>query len=134
MDFEKLLIKDYKNWQVKLHHNQNYLGKCVLWFKGDEKDFIDLNEEEREEFFEITKKLKEVLKELFNPDLFNYLSLNNKTKHLHFHIMPRYKEKRIFNNKEFLDDNFGKPPFREENLLPEKDLELLKNKIKEKLI
>jgi|SRR3989344_4662542 len=108
MDFEKLLIKSYKYWDAKIHHSQNCIGKCLLWYKEDEeKDFLELNDEEQEEFWVVAKKLRVTLEKLFSPDRFNYLSAGNQTPHLHFHIIPRYKDKREFNGVVFEDVDFG---------------------------
>jgi diadenosine tetraphosphate (Ap4A) HIT family hydrolase len=108
MDFEKLLIKRGKYWDIKIHHSQNCIGKCLLWYKGGENDdLLEISEEERKEFWELSKKVKNALSKLFRPDKFNYLSAGMRTKHLHFHIIPRYKEKREFEGITFEDVDWG---------------------------
>ena len=130
MDFSKLTILEGKNWEIKLHHNQNCLGKIVLWFLGEEKNFADLNKEEQEEFFDVLKKSRDVLTKLFNPDMFNYACLGNATKHLHFHVIPRYSSSREFEGEEFVDKAFGSYPLEGENILSEDALVALAEKIK----
>jgi diadenosine tetraphosphate (Ap4A) HIT family hydrolase len=129
MDFEKLIITRGKYWDAKMHHNQNCLGRCLLWYKGKEKDLLELNEEEQKEFWALARKLKKALNKLFKPDKYNYLSASNQTTHLHFHIFPRYKEKRIFDGKTLKDKDYGKLPLSE-NLVEEEFLWKIRDEIK----
>ncbi len=110
MDYSKLDIKEYKYWKIMLHSNQCYLGTTVLWCKRDIIDFFDMNAKEREEFWKVAKKLRNVVVDIFKPDIINYVALGNVTPHLHIKMMPRYKEKRIFHGMEFLDERWGKNP------------------------
>ncbi len=41
------------------------------------------------------RDLKRALIELFKPDVFNYAFLGNEIRHLHGHVVPRYKEPRV---------------------------------------
>lgn len=34
-DFSKNLVKGYKYWEIYVHENQGYLGRCVVWEMGD---------------------------------------------------------------------------------------------------
>lgn len=131
MKFSDLKIKEYKYWDAMLHHNQCYLGRSVVWCKRNNvEDFLDMNPEELKEFWEISKKLRDAIKKAFNSDLINYASFSNVTKHLHFHIIPRYNKKRIFEGFEFTDENFGNSPFPYDNNF-EIDKELKAKIIKE---
>lgn len=112
MKIEKLKIKEYKYWDLMLHHDQYYLGRCVLWCKRDDvTDLLDMAEEERGEFWLISRKTREAIRSAFSPDLINYASFSNRTKHLHFHIIPRYKNKIVFEGSIFEDKHFGSSPF-----------------------
>ena len=108
MDFEKLIVSKGKFWDIKIHHSQNCLGRCLLWYKGNkDKDLLEISKEERDELWELSKKIKTALINLFNPDKFNYLCSGSRTKHLHIHIYPRYSEKREFNGIIFEDIHWG---------------------------
>ena len=48
--------------------------------RKDANDFIEMTNEEKVEFFEISKKLNHVLQTLWQPDRMNYASLANRTK------------------------------------------------------
>lgn len=93
-----------------------------------------MTNDEKEELFKIAKNLRDVLKQLFKPDLFNYASLGNVNPQLHIHLIPRYKEKRIFEGFEFFDKRWG------ENYAPYEDFKIsqelilkIRDKIKENL-
>ena len=127
---EEQLIKKYKFWKVLLNINQYYLGRIIVALNKHKEDFLDTEKEEREELFEIMNKIAKALKKLFNPDLLNYAILMNQEKHLHLHIIPRYKEEKIFDNVIFRDENFGHNPFSNNEF--EIPIEIF-NKIKEKI-
>ena len=131
---ERLLIKEYSTWINLLHENQCYLGRCVIKCKRNVIDLFDITKEEEEEFFEIAKNLRDILKQLFKPDLFNYASLGNVNPQLHIHFIPRYKEKRIFEGFEFFDKSWGQnyAPYEDFKISQELMLKI-SDKIKENL-
>ncbi|MFH0831883.1 MAG: HIT family protein [archaeon] len=109
MEYEELLIKDYKYWTIYLYKNQYYLGRVYIWAKRENAfDFMDITSEEQKEFFEIGRAVKKALKKLFNPDLFNWVSQGNITPHLHIHLIPRYASPRKFGEIDFNDERWGK--------------------------
>jgi len=132
---ELVKIKDYKYWEVSLHENQAYLGRCVVWCKRDgDVDFTEMTGEEREEFWEVMKKLKGALKKAFKPDRMNYASLANVAHHLHIHVIPRYKEARDFEGVKFKDGRWGQNYVPYEDFVPENEMLIkIRNKIKEEL-
>ena len=69
MDYEKFKIKEFNHWIVYLHGEFycQYLGSVYIWAKRDEDvDIMEMSAEEREELFEIGKKVKKALTELFS--------------------------------------------------------------------
>ncbi len=42
--------------------------------------------------------VEQVLRDIFQPEKINLASLGNMTPHLHWHVIPRYKEDRNFPN------------------------------------
>lgn len=108
MDYSQQVIKDYKHWQLQIHSNQGYLGRCVFWCKRENAlDLTDATIEEREELFQILKDLKTVLTKIFQPDWFNYAFLGNEDRHLHGHVIPRYALPREFAGQTFTDERWG---------------------------
>ena len=50
--------------------------------------------------------LTERLRAAFSPDHFNYAFLQNADRHVHFHVIPRYAERRRFVGQEFADPDY----------------------------
>jgi len=108
-ELEKVQIKKFNYWTVYLHPNQSYLGRVYIMLnRHGPGDTTELTKEEWEESKEIMDKITKSLKFLYNPDLISYLVLQNKDRnHFHFHIMPRYKDKRSMYGEDFLDEMWG---------------------------
>ena len=130
-DFSKNLIKEYKHWAIYAHHNQSYLGRCVVWCKRDNAlDLADATLEEQAELFLVLSDLREATKKAFQPDWFNYSFLGNETRHLHGHFIPRYAKPKIFMDIVFEDKLYGHNYKTDHNL--KTPLELL-NEVRDKL-
>lgn len=69
--------------------------------------FDELTQEELAELKEVVGEARAALKKTFKPDWFNLTQLGNTCRHLHVNLIPRYKEKREFAEKEFVDESFG---------------------------
>lgn len=108
MDYSIYKIKDYKYWEVNIHENQGYLGRCVIWCKrADALDLSEATPEEYQELLQIIKEIKNALTKAFQPDWFNYALLGNEMRHLHCHLIPRYAAPRMFAGVQFVDELYG---------------------------
>ncbi len=108
-DYSRNLIKSYNYWDLYVHENQNYLGRCIVWCKRENAlELTDATVEEQIELFEILKDLRQTANKIFKPDWYNYSFLGNETKHLHGHFIPRYSKAKIFMKIKFEDKLFGK--------------------------
>jgi len=109
MDYDQLKIKSYKHWDLYLHENQCYIGRVFVLLKEDEtvEDFLAIEGEVRDEFFQVGEEVKAALKILFQPDKMNYAALSNTSPAIHVHIVPRYKDDRAFAGKIFKDTRWG---------------------------
>jgi len=131
--FEKYKILNGKYWDVFLHEDQTVPGRIYFWYKGEVPNFLDVSKEAFIEFYKLGQKVKSSLIKTFNPSMFNYLALNNNTKHLHVHLIPRYSTTKEIFGLIFKDDNFGKsykrdPDFKaSENVLFEIKDSIIKN-------
>ncbi len=107
-DFSKYIIKSYKYWEVTIHENQGYLGRCVIWCKRPEADDLsEVMKEEYEELLLIINALKDAIHKVFKPDWFNYAFLGNEVRHLHAHVVPRYASERYYEGQVFSDKLYG---------------------------
>ena len=110
IDYNQLLIKSYKHWEIYLHENQCYIGRVFALLRDDAhvEDFLALEGDVRQEFFLAGQEVKSALKTLFQPDKMNYAALSNTSPRIHVHIVPRYQESREFQGKVFTDTRWGK--------------------------
>lgn len=107
-DFLQNIIKSYTHWEVYVHENQSYLGRCIVWCKRNNAlDLADATPQEQEELFLVLHDLKEAAKKIFMPDWFNYSFLGNVTNHLHGHFIPRYSAPKEFKGITFDDKLYG---------------------------
>jgi diadenosine tetraphosphate (Ap4A) HIT family hydrolase len=137
MDYEQLKIKSYKYWDLYLHENQCYLGRTFLLLKADNDvdDFLAIQGDTRDEFFQIGKEIKIALKNLFLPDKMNYAALSNTSPAIHVHIVPRYKQLREFAGMVFVDTRWGKnyAPYDKTFILEESMLFKIRDVLAEEL-
>ncbi len=94
------LIAETEYWFILLAPDQKNLGTCVVALKRDSGDLAELKDEEWQEFSEIVKKLEAALRGAFNATMFNWGCLMNSSylndppdPHVHWHFIPRYREK-----------------------------------------
>ena len=55
-------------------------------------DITQLSREERIQFMEDVNHTAEILHELFHPDKINFGAYGDTMHHLHFHLVPKYKD------------------------------------------
>ncbi len=63
----------------------------VIW-QAHVREMTDLTRAERTEFMEVVYLVESMQRHWLKPDKINIASLGNQTPHLHWHIMPRWKE------------------------------------------
>jgi diadenosine tetraphosphate (Ap4A) HIT family hydrolase len=101
-------IADYEHWTVHLDIKQYYLGRVFIWSKRPESiSMFDLNNNEWLELKSILADLNKMYEQSFTPDTLNMAFLGNDVEHCHCHVVPRYKEPKIFDEVIFKDENWG---------------------------
>jgi diadenosine tetraphosphate (Ap4A) HIT family hydrolase len=137
VDYNQLKIKSYKHWDLYLHENQCFVGRVFVLLKEDEtvEDFLAIEGEVRDEFFQIGGEVKAALKILFQPDKMNYAALSNTSPAIHVHIVPRYKDDREFAGKTFKDTRWGQnyAPYDRSFILEESVLFEIRDALKKHL-
>ena len=76
---------------VNLNPHQQNLGRTVVVCKRHATELWQLEEQERTEFFKDMVTVARALNIAFKPDKMNYALLGNMWPHLHWHLIPRYK-------------------------------------------
>ncbi|WP_421381806.1 HIT family protein [Bacillus salacetis] len=97
-NIEELKIYETKHWIWSLRPNQATLGSGVLSLKRECATFGELKPEEYSDLNNIVKVIENTLKNSFDYDIINYLMLMMVDKHVHYHIIPRYRRQiNLFN-------------------------------------
>lgn len=75
-----------------------YPGFCRAIWNAHVKEMTDLTEAERAGFMRVVFALEAALRKLLRPDKINLASLGNVTPHLHWHVIPRFRDDPHFPN------------------------------------
>lgn len=91
---QELMIKieDLKVSQLFLFKEQSYTGRCNVVYNNHAVEFYELSDEQRNLFMEDLATVAKAIAKAFNPTKINYGAYSDTLSHLHFHIVPKYKE------------------------------------------
>ncbi|HTO15822.1 MAG TPA: hypothetical protein VLZ83_08625 [Edaphocola sp.] len=107
---EKLQIKKVGSWIISLRPQQVTLGSLVLSLDRACPHFGEITEEEGKELSQTFKIIENLLNASFKADKINYLALMMVDHQVHYHVIPRYETKRVFDKIEFIDQDWPMPP------------------------
>jgi len=108
--YPETLIKEYDYWVILLRPKQVTIWAMILAYKWEETKLSELNKEAFVELEKINKDINKILEFNFQYDKINHLMLMMKDKHIHYHIIPRYERKIIFEWVECIDKWWPKFP------------------------
>ena len=104
------VIREYSYWILLFRMKQVTLGSLVCVSKEDVESLSLLPNHAFLELKKVHYDVEKVLKTNFNYDKINYLTLMMVDRHVHFHIIPRYKEYRVVSGCRFEDVFWPGPP------------------------
>ena len=104
------LIYSYQHWSILLRPQQSTLGALILGANCDATSFSRLPEEAFTELNKITEHIEMGLTRCFNYDKINYLMLMMVDPHVHYHVIPRYKQIKEFEDLKVSDVGWPGPP------------------------
>ncbi|HRQ05182.1 MAG TPA: HIT family protein [Nitrosomonas halophila] len=111
------IIHQYAHWSVQLRPAQLTLGALVLVAHEPVHAFSALGPASFAELQEITGQIESALNKAFQNDKVNYLMLMMVDPDVHFHVIPRYAQPRLFDGKTFVDAGWpGVPDFGKTNV------------------
>lgn len=85
-------ICELKASKVYLFKEQSHLGRVIVATKRHVDEIVDLSEEERADYFVDVNQVANALHKAFNPDKINYGAYGDTVHHMHFHLVPKYKD------------------------------------------
>lgn len=75
-----------------LFREQSHPGRLIVAHKDHVADLMDLDDARRDAYFADVAKAAKALKKAFNPDKINYAAYGDLVPHLHFHLVPKYRD------------------------------------------
>jgi diadenosine tetraphosphate (Ap4A) HIT family hydrolase len=76
----------------------DYPGFCRVVWQQHVKEMTDLVPVDQRHFMDVVFAVEQGLRRLLHPDKVNLASLGNMTPHLHWHVIPRFRDDRHFPN------------------------------------
>ncbi len=87
-----IYICDLAQTRLYLFKEQSHPGRVIVANKDHVGDITDLSDEERNAFFADVARVSRALKAAFHPDRINYGAYNDNGVHLHYHLVPKYRD------------------------------------------
>ena len=78
--------------KLYLFKEQSHPGRVIVAHKKHVSEMVDLTAEERAAFIEDVNMVAEAIHAAFKPQKVNYGAYGDTGHHLHFHIVPKYKD------------------------------------------
>ncbi|GAB4218906.1 MAG: HIT family protein [Candidatus Microgenomates bacterium] len=94
----KNFIKEFNTGYLVLEDYQYFKGYVIFISKIHKQELHQLSYTYKKNFLLEMAYIAEIIYKIFKPKKINYELLGNKYSHLHWHIIPRYKNEKL-NNK-----------------------------------
>lgn len=91
-----LLIWRGDDCRVMLVNDPDLPGFCRVIWNRHVVEMTDLTYSEREHLMSLVFTVEEAVRHIMNPDKVNIAALGNMVPHLHWHVIPRYKDDAFF--------------------------------------
>ena len=85
-------ICDLQVSQLILFKEQSHPGRVIVAYKDHVSELVDISDEERSLFFADVAHAANAIHKAFSPDKVNYGAYGDGGCHLHFHLVPKYKD------------------------------------------
>jgi len=74
----------------------DYPGFCRVILKRHAREMTDLDEAERAGLMTVVYAVEDAIRATMRPDKMNLASLGNMTPHVHWHVVPRFRDDRHY--------------------------------------
>ena len=82
--------------RVILVNDQDLPGFCRVIWNRHVTEMTDLNYGEREHIMTLVFAVEEAIRHVMHPDKVNIAALGNMVPHIHWHVIPRFKDDAFF--------------------------------------
>ncbi|MEY8385749.1 HIT family protein [Oscillospiraceae bacterium 38-13] len=87
-----IYVCDLEASVLVLFKEQSHPGRCIVAYKEHASEMVDLTDEERNAFFADVNRVAKAVHAAFHPDKINYGAYGDTSGHMHFHLVPKYKD------------------------------------------
>ena len=87
-----IFICDLSVSQLILFKEQSHPGRVIVAYKDHVSEMVNISDEDRNAYFADVNKAANALHKAFSPDKINYGAYGDGGCHLHFHLVPKYKD------------------------------------------
>ncbi|MCP1659776.1 HIT family protein [Neisseria perflava] len=91
LDAFGIKICDLDKSQLILFKEQSHPGRVIVASKFHVSEIVDISPDEQAAFFNDVRRAAQALHAAFSPDKINYGAYGDGGCHLHFHLVPKYK-------------------------------------------
>ncbi|MBK1672156.1 HIT family protein [Ectothiorhodospira shaposhnikovii] len=78
--------------RIILVNDPDYPGFCRVIWHDHVAEMSDLSSQEQQHLMRVVLATEQALRALMKPDKINLASFGNQVPHLHWHVIPRYRE------------------------------------------
>ena len=75
-----------------LFKEQSHPGRCIVAYKDHVGEIVEISDAERDAFFADVSCAAKAIHAAFHPDKLNYGAYGDTGRHLHVHLVPKYKD------------------------------------------
>lgn len=75
-----------------LFKEQSHPGRCIVAYNDHVSELVNLTDEQRNDFFADVAQAAKAIHAVFQPNKVNYGAYGDTGCHLHFHLVPKYKD------------------------------------------
>jgi len=93
---EETLLWRSRNCRVILVDDADYPGFCRIIWNEHIKEMTDLPAQMRAELMNTVFAVESAVRDIMQPEKINLASLGNMVPHLHWHVIPRYRDDKHF--------------------------------------
>lgn len=83
-------------WRIVLADDSDHPAFTRVVWNAHVAEMSDLGGDERLELLEVVLEVESVLRSVLSPEKINLASLGNQVPHLHWHVVPRWRDDRHF--------------------------------------
>ena len=75
-----------------LFKEQSHPSRCIVAYRDHVGEIVEISEKERNAFFADVDRAARAIHAAFHPDKLNYGAYGDTGRHLHMHLVPKYRD------------------------------------------